>query len=149
MQCKVIIESGQLGKKISSFWTYEILKLQNKSKLFGSIYVVVSHFPIPTHLITKTSSQNCLIHIPDPPPHPPHRIQMRLYPNLLINRVDIAQSILLLIPPRSIPEYVLAQIPIVPRICIARHDAWANKDLFAVKGACGTGQDGVGGRCVV
>jgi hypothetical protein len=66
------------------------------------------------------------IHIPDPPRHPPDSIQVSLHSYPLIHGMNVTQPNLLFIPTRSIPEDVIAQVPVVARIRVAGHDTRAN-----------------------
>lgn len=62
---------------------------------------------------------------------------MRLHTHLLIHRVNVPKPYLLLIPPWSVSEDVLAQAPVIPRICVPRHNPWSHKQVLAVEGSGG------------
>ena len=93
-----------------------------------------------THLL-----QLRFVHIPNKPTKPLYSINMRPHTHPLIYSVYVAQPFLPRNPTGIPPEDVFGKIPIVPGICISRHDPRRYDDILAVERARCAREDRVWG----
>jgi hypothetical protein len=85
-----------------------------------------------------------IIHVPHEQHEPLYSVHMVSHADLLVNSVDVAESVVQLhVITRAEAEDVLRQVPVVACVGVASHDAGCDDDIFTVDCSHGASKDGV------